>query len=132
MVKITQPQILQVAYQKDSQATSIVSSCYSCQRNKVTNQTCFSRVQNYLPEETNEILSIDFYSPLTSSKAEFKYILSTIDAFSKFIVLYPLRKVNAEDHRLTTLKKGDTVLVNAINVSDPKRKILKICLQSYE
>ena len=55
-----------------------LASCDSCHRNKVTNQTCFSEMKNYLPERPNEILSIDFYGG-------FKYILSTIDAFSKYI-----------------------------------------------
>ena len=60
-----------------------LASCDSCQRNKVTNQTCFSEMKNYQPERPNEILSIDFYGPLPASKGGFKYILSTIDAFSK-------------------------------------------------
>ena len=54
----------------------------SCQRNKVTNQTCFSEMKNYLPEKPNEILLMDFYGPLPASKGGFKYILSTIDVFS--------------------------------------------------
>ena len=37
-----------------------------------------------------------------------------------------------KDHRLTALKEGDTVLVEAINESDPRRKILKKFLQIYE
>ena len=51
-----------------------LASCDSCQRNKVTNQTCFSEMKNYLPERPNEILSIDFYGPLPASKGGFKYI----------------------------------------------------------
>ena len=73
-----------------------LASCDSCQRNKVTNQTCFSEMRNYLPERPNEILSIDFYGPLPASKGGFKYILSTIDAFSKYVVLYPLRRANTK------------------------------------
>ena len=73
-----------------------LSTCDSCQRNKVSNQTCFSEMQNYLPEKPNEILSIDFYGPLPSSGRGFKYILSTIDAFLKFMVLYPLRRANTK------------------------------------
>ena len=63
-----------------------LSSCDSCQRNKVTNQTCFSEMKNYLPERPNEILSIEFDGPLPASKGGFKYILSTVDAFSKYVV----------------------------------------------
>ena len=53
-------------------------------------------MQNYLPEKPNEILLIDFYGPLPSSKGGFKYILSNIDAFSKFLVMYPLRRANTK------------------------------------
>ena len=73
-----------------------LSTCDSCQRNKVSNQTYFSEMQNYLPEKQNEIRSIDFYGPLPSSNEKFKYILSTIDAFSEFVVLYPLRRANTK------------------------------------
>ena len=75
-----------------------LASCDSCQRNKVTNQTCFSKMKNYLPERPNEILSIDFYGPLPASKGGFKYILSTIDAFSKYLVLYSLRRANSKEN----------------------------------
>ena len=37
-----------------------------------------------------------------------------------------------EAHRLTALKKGDYVLVKAVNEWDPKKKILKKFLQIYE
>ena len=30
-----------------------LASCDSCQRNKVTNQTCFSEIKNYQPERPN-------------------------------------------------------------------------------
>ena len=73
-----------------------LASCDSCQRNKVTNQTCFSEMKNYLPKRPNEILSIDSYGPLPASKGGFKYIFSTIDAFSKYVVLYPLKRANTK------------------------------------
>ena len=63
------------------------ASCDSGQRNKVTIQTCFSVMKNYQTERPNGILSIDFYGPLPASKGDFKLILSTIDAFSKYVIL---------------------------------------------
>ena len=53
-------------------------------------------MKNYLPERPNEILSIDFHGPLPASKGGFKYILSTIDAFSEYVLLYPLRRANTK------------------------------------
>ena len=73
-----------------------LSTLDSYQRNKVSNQTCFSEMQNYLPEKPNKIMLIDFYGPLPSPKGGFKYILSNIDALSKFVVLYPLRRSNTK------------------------------------
>ena len=37
-----------------------------------------------------------------------------------------------EDHRLAALKAGEIVLIKAINETDPKRKILKKFLQTFE
>ena len=83
-----------------------VSSFDSCQRNKVINQTCISEMQNYLSKKLNKHLCIDFLGPLSWSKRGFKYILFIIDAFSKYVVLYPLRQTDkkavlsklSEDH----------------------------------
>ena len=65
----------------------IIKRRLASQENTVTNQTYFSEIENYLPERPNEILSIDFYGPLPASKEGFKYIFSTIDTFSKYVVL---------------------------------------------
>ena len=73
-----------------------LANCDSCERNKVTNQTCFSEMKNYLPERPNKISSIDLYGPFSASKGGFKYILSAIDAFSKHVVIYPLRRANTK------------------------------------
>ena len=48
-------------------------------------------MQNYFPTRPNQISSTDFDRPLPAPKDGFKYILSIIDVFSKYIVLYPLR-----------------------------------------
>jgi hypothetical protein len=61
------------------------ATCDSCQRNKVTNQTCYAEMRNLTPSKPSEILSIDFYGPLPTGKSGVKYILVTIDAFSKFV-----------------------------------------------
>ena len=53
-------------------------------------------MQNYFPTRLNEILSVDFYGSLLASKGDLKYILSTIDAFYKYAVMYPLRRANAK------------------------------------
>ena len=43
-----------------------------------------------------EQLSLDFYGPLEETEEGFKYILSTQDALTKYIVLTPVKRANAE------------------------------------
>lgn len=52
-------------------------------------------MQNLTPTEPGEILSIDFYGPLPTARAGMKYILVTIDAFTKFVKLYPMVRATA-------------------------------------
>ena len=51
-----------------------LAACDFFQRNKITNQTCFSEMKNYVCTKPNEILLIDFYGPLSASIEGFKYI----------------------------------------------------------
>ena len=51
-------------------------------------------MQPILANKPNEILSIDFYGPLPTSVGGVKYILSTIDVFSKYVVIYKIKKAN--------------------------------------
>ena len=69
-----------------------LASCKLCQLNKVTNKTCYSEMRNISPNKPGEILSMDFYGPLPPPKGGFKYIMSTINVFSKYTTLYMLRR----------------------------------------
>ena len=70
----------------------IVSTCDMCQRSKTTTRPSKAPIQNILPEKPGELLSIDFYSLLPTSTEGVKPIFVTIDAFSKLVCLYPIKK----------------------------------------
>lgn len=42
-------------------------------------------------------IHIDHYGPLNNTKGRFKHILVIVDAFSKFVTLYPVRSVKSKD-----------------------------------
>lgn len=53
-------------------------------------------MQPIIVTKPNEILSIDFYGPLPTSNGGVKYLLTTIDCFSKFVVMYPIKRANTD------------------------------------
>ena len=70
----------------------LVSTCGVCQRNKPTTHPLKGPLQNILPERPGELLSVDFYGPLPTSTGGVKHIFVTIDAFSKLVTLYPIKR----------------------------------------
>ena len=73
-----------------------ISTCVSCQKNKVYVQGSYAEMQNILPTRPGELVSLDFYGPLPAGKYGLKYIFAIIDLFSKFTRLYPLRKTTTD------------------------------------
>ena len=72
----------------------ILKCCDSCQRNKYYQFSTETPPQAIIASRPNELLAIDFIGPFPTSTGGVKYILTTIDAFSKFVVLYPIKKHN--------------------------------------
>ena len=70
----------------------IVSTCDMCQRSKTATRPSKAPMQNILPEKPSELLSVDFYGPLPTSTEGVKHIFVTIDAFSKLVCLYPIKR----------------------------------------
>ena len=75
--------------------------CDSCQRNKTYTHPNEIITAPIIPAGPNDLLSIDYLGPLPVSKAGTRYILVTIDAFTKFVKLYPMRKIDTR----TTINK---------------------------
>ena len=73
---------------------TILRTCDTCQRTKYLTYKLNEHVQPILTEKPNEILSIDFFGPLPTSTGGVKYLLITVDVFSKNVVMYPIKKAN--------------------------------------
>ena len=74
----------------------ILASCDRCQRTKYPNKINNVPAQFILPEKPGDLLSIDFKGPMPLARGQMRYLLVGIDAFSKFVVLYPLRKATTK------------------------------------
>lgn len=79
----------------------VTKYCDLCQRTKYVNQKVETMLQPILIHEPRDLLSIDFYGPLPTSRGGTKYILTTIDVFSKFVVMYPIKRATTS----ITIKK---------------------------
>ena len=71
---------------------SLFKTCDTCQKTKYLTIKYEEEKQPILTDGPCEILAVDFYGPLPRSKGGVQYIFTTIDVFSKFVVLYPMRK----------------------------------------
>lgn len=75
-----------------------LSNCLKCIYFSTPNGKTEGHLHNIskgnLPFQT---LHIDHYGPLEKSSKGYKYILSMIDAFTKFIKLYPCKSTKTEE-----------------------------------
>lgn len=71
---------------------TILRSCLTCQRNKVSIGYGSHPTQPIVINEQLEVVFIDYYGPLASSRFGYKYVLAMLDGFTKYIKLYGVRK----------------------------------------
>ncbi|KAF4514061.1 UNVERIFIED_CONTAM: hypothetical protein B566_EDAN018824 [Ephemera danica] len=71
---------------------NIISCCDLCQKTKHMNVTFTGLMQSNLPQKPGELICIDLYGPLVKGKFGMCYLLVLMDAFSKYVVVYPLRR----------------------------------------
>ena len=69
-----------------------VLSCDLCQRTKYPNMSMENEFKMVRADTPNELITVDFYGPLPRSRFGVEYIFVIIDAFSKYVKLYPLKK----------------------------------------
>lgn len=84
-----------------SYATRILRTCDSCQRNKSYTSNTLSKTSPIIPTGPRDLISIDFCGPLPTSRGGTKHILAVLDVFTKFVVLYAIKKADTR----TTLNK---------------------------
>lgn len=68
-----------------------VVKCDICQKAKYTNQKNEGAMRNIISEKPGQLICVDFFGPLPSSKYGMKWIFVVVDNFSKYVQLYPLR-----------------------------------------
>lgn len=74
----------------------ILAGCDTCQRVKKPNNTMHAKSRPIITTHKNELLSIDFYGALPATRYRKKYILVTVDAFTKYVKLYTLTKMTTK------------------------------------
>jgi transposase InsO family protein len=71
-------------------------SCDLCQKTKCSNRPHQGPLTPILYDHVGDLVCVDFYGPLPTGRLGASYVFVVIDAFSKFLKLYPLRKATAK------------------------------------
>lgn len=74
-----------------SQVFRAVAQCELCQQAKVSRRMKGS-MHSAIPEGPNDLLCLDLVGPLPKSRGGVQHLLVTVDAFSKYVRLYPLKR----------------------------------------
>lgn len=69
-----------------------VKSCDTCQRTKYLSISMENEYQMVRAEAPNDLVTVDFYGPLPRGRGGVEYIFVMIDAFSKHVTLYFIRR----------------------------------------
>ena len=85
-----------------------LSTCDSCQRNKITTMAPTFIQESVQPVVPLELISIDFFGPLVKTRYGYEHILVIIDTFTKYTKLYPLKRATCN----ATVGKIDQFIKN--------------------
>lgn len=72
----------------------IVTSCDLCQKSKVSNKSR-GLLHPVLPEKPSDLVCVDLMGPLPVSRGGVSQLLVVVDAFTKYVKLYALKKASA-------------------------------------
>jgi len=75
----------------------IVKSCDMCQKIKAQQSKNLAQLLYLTPMKPNQLITTDIAGPLKETARGNKYFIVIIDHFTKFIQVYPLRRIQAED-----------------------------------
>lgn len=76
---------------------NIVKKCDTCQRVKYLNKNVEGNFGHIVSENPGDLVTVDFYGSLPKSRGKVQYIFVIIDAFSKYVKLYPMVKANTRN-----------------------------------
>lgn len=88
-----------------------VSHCHTCLMTKPEQRAPMGYMLSKTPTVTKpwQLISVDVVGPLPRSSSGYVYILTVSDCFSKFVLLFPLRKATANS--ITKLLEEQVILV---------------------
>jgi len=75
---------------------SLIKTCDLCQKCKSNNLTTAGKMKGITSTKPNQQLSIDIYGPLPTGRSGMKYLLVTIDTFSKLVQIYTMRRATSK------------------------------------
>lgn len=70
----------------------VIRNCDLCQRVKYNNVCMEGEYQTIIPSKPSELVTLDYYGPLPTSTGGVQHLLVVMDAFSKHVSLYPVKK----------------------------------------
>lgn len=74
----------------------VVLVCDLCQWVKVSNQVMEGQYMHVTSNCPNELLCVDFFGPLPRSTGGVQYIFVILDAFSRFVTLYSMKRATTQ------------------------------------
>lgn len=76
--------------------SKVLAGCELCQKSKVGPRS-FGEMGHVIPKCPNEIICTDLMGPLPTSRGGVNFILVMVDAFSKYICIYSLKRATAKN-----------------------------------
>jgi len=73
----------------------IIKQCDLCQKTKPNNVAMTGKYCAIVPSSPHQLVTVDLYGPLPKTRRGMQYLFVIMDAFSKYVALYPIKKANA-------------------------------------
>lgn len=85
----------------DRLARDVVASCHTCLATKYYTRPTRGPEYYDLPEECNKVISLDIFGPLPRTRNGNRYVIVTMDQFTKFVNCYAVTNQSIETIMLT-------------------------------
>ena len=79
-----------------TQTKQVIKKCDLCQRVKYLSIVMEGEYQLVASDHPNDLVTVDFFGPLPRARGGMQYLLVVLDAFSKLVRLYPLRRATTD------------------------------------
>lgn len=82
---------------QSSDAADYVRACVSCARRKTPSASSSGPLLQFSASRPGEIVHMDIVGPVTASTSGFRYIITLVDKYSRWVEAYPARSITAVD-----------------------------------